>query len=456
VTTATVAPGAGAIAATNDPVDDRGRMPVLLGALCILISILPAFSVAPGPLKSNGSPAKILSVLLFGLAVLGFVAIRRTAATRSVRPGLVIIVLFFFLQLSVYAIGLTTVGSSLVEASKTRALISLVANVGVALYAFARVRTARQRDFVLGCLAIGLAFGCFVGLMQSMTSIDLRYLFEPPGFVQNVESDTTDLAERFGAKRVMGTSQHAIEFSVVSVAAMALTLYFVRHTTRPVVRVGALIAFVIALVAMPASVSRSGVIALAAAVALYVWNVKVRHLVVGIVAAALAVGAYMQMLPSVASALWNTIIHSEEDPSIMSRASDYALVSKTFHAHPIAGLGLGASPPAEYGYLDNQWLQAVVQGGLIGVTAMILLTAGGFFGVAAALRRATNRRERDQAYTLGAIFAATMACSFTFDLFAFEQASRILFLVVALLWCDFSSPLDEPDTAPAGSTQAPD
>jgi hypothetical protein len=374
VTAATVAPGAGAIAATNGPVDGRERKPVLLGALCILISILPAFSVAPGPLKSNGSPAKIVSVLLFGLAVLGFVAARRIAATRSVRPGLVIVVLFFFLQLSVYAIGLTTEGSSLVEASKTRALISLVANVGVALYVFARVRTTRQRDFVLGCLAIGLAFACFVGLMQSLTSVDLRYVFEPPGFVTNVESDTTDLAERYGAKRVMGTSQHAIEFSVVAVA----------------------------------------------------------------------------------SALWNTIIHSEEDPSIMSRASDYALVSKTFYAHPISGLGLGASPPAEYGYLDNQWLQAVVQGGLIGVAAMVLLTAGGFFGIAAALRRATNQRERDQAYTLGAIFAATMACSFTFDLFAFEQASRILFLVVALLWCNFSSPLDEPAAAPAGSTQAPD
>jgi hypothetical protein len=32
-------------------------------------------------------------------------------------------------------------------------------------------------------------------------------------------------------------------------------------------------------------------------------------------------------------------------------------------------------------------------------------------------------------------------CSTTFDLFAFEQASRILFLLIALLWCNFSIPV---------------
>jgi polysaccharide biosynthesis protein PslJ len=232
-------------------------------------------------------------------------------------------------------------------------------------------------------------------------------------------------------------------------------LYFARHATKRYLRWGAGVAFVIALVAMPAAVSRSGVIALAAAVAVYVWNLKVRHLAVGVVAALLAVGAYMQMFPAVATALWDTIIHSEEDPSIMSRTSDYALVSKTFHAHPIFGLGLGASPPTEYGYLDNQWLQAVVQGGLLGIAAMIILAAGGMFGIAAALRNATNRRERDLAYTLGAIFVAILACSLTFDLFAFEQASRVLFLVFALLWCNFTTPLDEAATAPTGSARAP-
>src|SRR3954468_22862026 len=87
-----------------------------------------------GPLKSNGSPAKLIAVLFFGLALLGFLFVRRTGLTRTVRPGVLIILFYFLLQLTVYGVGLTNVDSALVAGSRTRALINLVANVGVALY----------------------------------------------------------------------------------------------------------------------------------------------------------------------------------------------------------------------------------------------------------------------------------------------------------------------------------
>jgi O-antigen ligase len=425
------------------PVDDgpsRERTPWLLGILCVVIPVLPAFSVPAGPLKSNGSPAKLIAIVLFGLAVLGyFVVVRRSTTTRTIRPGVVIILLYVSMQLLIYGVGLTTEGSPLVEASKTRSLINLVANVGVALYVFAHVRSTRQRDFVLACLAIGLAFACFVGLLQALANVDLRFLFEPPGFVRN--TDALDMGERWGAKRIMGTSQHAIEFSVLAVITFVLMLYFARHATKPLARWAAGVACAGALAAMPATVSRTGVIALATALMVFVWSVKIRHLAVGVVVAAVAAGAYMLALPNISTALWNTIVNSEDDPSIIHRTTDYTQVSETFHAHPIFGLGLGASPPTEYGYLDNQWLQAIVQGGIIGVTALMVLTAAGIFGIAAALRVASTRRERDQAYTVGAMVFAIIMCSTTFDLFAFEQASRILFLLIALLWCNFSIPV---------------
>src|SRR3954469_24618946 len=85
-----------------DPAESRERTPWLLGFLCLLIPILPAFVVPAGPLKSNGSPAKLIAVLLFGLAAVGFVFVRRTASTRTLRPGVVIIGLYFLLQLMVY------------------------------------------------------------------------------------------------------------------------------------------------------------------------------------------------------------------------------------------------------------------------------------------------------------------------------------------------------------------
>jgi polysaccharide biosynthesis protein PslJ len=385
--------------------------------------------------------------LFFGLALLGFLFVRRTGLTRTVRPGVLIILFYFLLQLTVYGVGLTNVDSALVAGSRTRALINLVANVGVALYILSRVRSTRQRNIVLGCLAVGLAFACLVGLLQSLTNIDLRFFFQPEGFVAN--TDELEMGERWGATRVMGTSQHAIEFSLLAAITVPLAIYFSRNATKWPVRLAAVLTCGVALAAMPAAISRTGLIALAAALLVYMWKFKLRHLVVGVVVGGLALGAYILAFPDITNALYNTIVNSEQDPSVLSRTADYALVSKTFQAHPIFGLGLGGTPPAQFGYLDNEWLQAIVQGGILSVTALMVLTGGGLFGIAAALRRATTPLERNQAYTLGSMLVAMLVCTFTFDLFNFQQAVRIFFIVFGLLWCNFAVPFH--GTTPIGA-----
>jgi hypothetical protein len=330
----------------------------------------------------------------------------------------------------------------------TRALIGLVATVGVGLYVLARVRTPRQRDVVLGCLAAGLTFACLVGLLQSVTSVDLRFLFQPPGFVLN--TDDLSLADRSGADRATGTSRHPIEFSVLATLTLPLTIYFARHGATRNVRFLSAAACGLAILAMPTAIARTGVISLAAALLILMFSLSVRQLANGVIVGALAVGGYVVAFPHIANALWNTIVHSEEDPSVLGRTEDYAVVSQTFRAHPLYGLGLGGSPPDEYGYLDNQWLQAIVQGGTVGVIAMLLLAGGGIFGIAAALRRATTSRERAQAYTLGSMFVAILVSSFTFDLFAFQQTALLLFVMFGLLWSSFVVSLPGATPTPTG------
>jgi O-antigen ligase len=335
-------------------------------------------------------------------------------------------------------------GDEVVEASKTRWMIIILAYTGVALSVMTRVETERQRSIVLGCLAVGLTFACVVGLLQQ-TAIDLRYFFRPPGFVVNV--DYTGLAERMGSTRVVGTSAHPIEFSVLAAVTVPLTVHFARYAASRQVRWLAMLASVLALLAVPAAVSRTGVIAIAAALLVYMWSFKVHELVLAVVAGAVWVVAFVAAFPGTANAIWDTIVNSEHDDSVTGRIADYAVVSQTFRAHPIFGLGLGASPPTEYHYLDNEWLQAIVQGGSVGVAAIIVLTAGGVFGLSAALRTATTPRERDQAYMIGSAFVAILASSFTFDLLSYQQVSLIFFILFGLLWSKFKIPAHEVSTA---------
>lgn len=428
------------------PGEQRERTPWLLCFLCVLLPSLPAYAIPPGPLKSNGSPAKIIAVMLFGLAVLGFLTVRRTRNHRTVNPGAIVVLLFFLLMTLVYGVGLLQTGDALVEANKTRAIISLVANVGVALFVLARVDTTRRRTMVLGSLTVGLTFACTVGLLQSLVSLDLRFLLMPPGFVANLESEYLALSERMGTVRVLGTSEHAIEFSVLAAVTVPMTIHFARFATKRVVRWAAAAACCVALVSMPAAISRTGVLTLLACLLVYMFAFRVRQLVVAVVAGIVAVVGYAAYFPQTFDALWRTITGSVEDDSILTRTADYAAVSQTLRAHPVFGIGLGGAPPSAYPLLDNEWLRTAVQGGAVGIAAMILLTGGAIFAVAAGLRRASSPRERDQAYMMGAVLVGILVSSTTFDLFHYQQATLTFFIVFGLLWSTYSVPVPEPDT----------
>lgn len=167
------------IASSVTPGETREKIPWLLAFFCLLIPALPSFVVVAGPLKSNGSPARMIAVLFFGLSVLGLILVRRSATTRTLAPGIVIMLLFFLLELTIYGTGLTHVDDALIEAGKTRGLIVIVAYSGVALYVMTRIKTTRDRSILLGCLTIGLIFACVVGLLQT-ANIDIRYLLQPP------------------------------------------------------------------------------------------------------------------------------------------------------------------------------------------------------------------------------------------------------------------------------------
>jgi polysaccharide biosynthesis protein PslJ len=458
--TTTTSPQNGALSTFLEP-EAGERTPWLLAFLCLLIPILPAYVVPPGPLKSNGSPAKIIAIMLFGLAVLGFVLIRRAPSRRAVRPGVVLILVYFLISLMVYAVGLSHSDGALVEANKTRAILNLLASVGVALYVMTRVKTASQCSILLGCLAIGLTFNCVVGLLQHSTHIDLHLLFRPPGFILNEPSYSTGavvatsptgggvttiqasgglptLTERFGVNRAYGTSGHPIEFSVLAAVTVPVNLHFARYAADRQVRLFAALATGVALLAMPAAVSRSGVIALAAALLVYMWAFTLRQLSVAVVTGAGALLVGFGASPGTAQALWQTIVTSATDSSVLERVGDYTKVSRTFHEHPVFGLGLGGTLPQVYGLLDNEWLQALVQGGIVGLVAMLVLASGGIFGVAAALRGATTPKERDQAYAMGAMLIGILASSYTFDLFSYQQAALLFFILFGLLWSNFN------------------
>ena len=422
----------------------RERTPWLLAFLCLLIPILPSYSVPPGPLKSNGSPAKLIAIIAFGLAVLGFVLIRRTASTCTVRPGVVLILVYFLMVLAVYGVGLSHRDSALVEASKTRALIGRgrECRCGALCHDASRNRTAalypsrvpRDRAYVQLC-------GRFVAEFRAHRpafAISAAGFRNQPPQIKGAASAGV-LSERFGAKRAFGTSGHAIEFSVLAAVTVPLTIHFARYAANRRVRVLAALACGLALLAMPAgSFEKWCYCARRSLPGLYVVLQTARtqrcrggrrHRASrrnprcsGHRSSALANDHPIRRRTK---ASWNgsRTIPRCHRPSTIIRCLASALA------------GHYRSSTASSTMNGCRRLYRAVPSALV---AMIVLASGGIFGLAAALRGATSPRERDQAYAMGAMLIGILASSYTFDLFSFQQATLVFFILFGLLWSNFT------------------
>lgn len=425
--------------AVNSETEQRG--PRLLAFFCVAIFLVPSYLVLPGPLRSNGSLARILAATFLVLVVLGFV-LGRQATRRVVWPGAFILIAYFAIWLLLFGVGSTYLGSYRTELAKSRSLLPIAVYAGTALYAMTRVER-RNYSFLFKCLALGSLTSCVIGILQVWLSMDLRLIFQPPGFVVNVTVDGTDaapsLVDRYGEKRAFGTSQHAIEYSVLAAVTIPLTLHLGKQAKSRGFRLLALLGSLVALAAMISGISRSGVVALTAAFLVYVWAVSLRQLLAGVLVGALGLAIVLVAFPKSATALWRVLTEtsltdSQGEGSVLTRVQDYARIAESFRAHRLFGLGPGGGGIEQFGYLDNQWLQAVVQGGIFGVIAMVILTLGGLFGFGLALRRVSSPLERDQVFVMGSMYVGILASSVTFDLFSFPQVSLLFFLLFGMMW----------------------
>jgi O-antigen ligase len=127
--------------------------------------------------------------------------------------------------------------------------------------------------------------------------------------------------------------------------------------------------------AIPLSVSRTGVAALAAALLVMVpaWNWRMRYNLLAAGGAMLAVMFVVK--PGLLGTVANMFTQANQDPSVSGRTQDYEIVGRLFAERPWFGLGPSTLVPELYQrlVLDNQWLYTLVTLGFVGVVALAAL-----------------------------------------------------------------------------------
>jgi O-antigen ligase len=307
----------------------------------------------------------------------------------------------------------------------------------VAILALGIAATADRRrcDALLVAIIVGASFSALIAVAQFVSYFDVAQAMHVPG----LEVRAGGAGVRGTFQRVMGSAGHPIELAVISGSLVPLAMHLLRFATTPLRRYGAALATALLLVATPVSVSRSGVAALAVAVVVYAVVLTNRQRVTLLVLAVAGATLFRALVPGLLGALRSLFTGAAQDDSVSGRTADYAVIDDFFQQTPLLGRGLGTFRPEDYFFVDNQYLLALVEGGVVLLAATVVWFLLAMASARGAARRARTDEDRSRAQAVLAAITAIGVSGALFDLFSFEQATVLVFLlcgVAGALWRD--------------------
>jgi hypothetical protein len=413
----------------------------VLTLVVVLLFLLPQDYVLVGPLKSAGNPA-----LLVGLLALAFWCAGRILSLIQVTEGHPIrwvLLLYAIAALAAFAAAMTNSTLSVAESAGTaRALFPVAAALGIGLLAVdglesrERVMTVLQRLVWVGGVA------AFIGILEfAIHGFSYREAMHLPGL-----TTTTELIDetRSGFDRIHGAASHPIEYAVTLGAMAPLALHFAMHAKTPAQRQLNALAFLVICVVIPMTVARSGVVAVAVGLAFYAVHLSNRAKLNLAVLGVIALGLYRAMVPGLLGTLKSLLLIGEEDPSIAGRTEDYAKIPGLIAGFEAFGRGLGTFQPTAYFYLDNQYIGSLLEGGILGLTVLIITYVVGYCVARGVRHRSSDQNMRGLGQALAASIAAFAISAATFDELSFRQAAFTLFLLLGCAGALWSMVRDNP------------
>ena len=314
-----------------------------------------------------------------------------------------------------------------------RWVMQLVAWTGVAIVAAESIDSLDDFRAVLRALAWGGAICGTVAALQFWVNLDLAvYLRWIPGFSLN--SENTAISSRFAQNRVAGTAIHPIELGVVMATLLPLAVVSALHdpTQR---RSLAWLRVVLIGVAIPVSVSRSAILAMAVSMLLLICSMVPRRRVLALMVVPVALVGIFMSAPGLIGTLRDFFFLGSRDSSIAVREQDVPMVEHFVRQAPWFGRGGGTYlPTTQVAILDNQYYRMFIELGLVGT---VLVTAGYLVAppllAFAARKRCTSEASRLLGAALGGSAAVAVLVTFTFDSLGFPMYAGLQALIVGMI-----------------------
>jgi O-antigen ligase len=316
--------------------------------------------------------------------------------------------------------------------SADRELIKLAVITGVALVGAEWLNSLSDVHRVLRVLCWGGAVCGLIAAAQYWIGYDLaQYLRTLPGFTQN--HDNPAIVGRAALHRATGTAITPIELGVVAGMLLPVAIYLGMYDRdrRPLKRWAP-----VGLIAIgdATSVSRSGVLSVAVALGVFVVLMPPVPRVAALCAVPFAVTGAFMSAHGLIGTLASFFSAGQSDTSIQYRTHDYPLAQQLWQGSPWFGHGPGTYLPANpLNIFDNQYLDAAVQLGLVGVLALIVFLVVPAIVALTARRWSRTPELRLLCAALAGAALATPVSSVTFDSMAFPMFVNVYALMIGLI-----------------------
>jgi O-antigen ligase len=398
-----------------------------LGFTVFLMTMIPARLIVPG-MTDLGRPALIIGFLLFFWWLVAHFSPRLAmTGPQPIRWAF----FGYFISLTVsYAAGYMRGLTSMEAGGADRAMLFLCVLGGVMLTAADGIpnwlRLRGLLKVLVGCSAIVAA----IALVQYTTRIDLTNYMVPPGL--QAKGWTPAFEERGAGVRVASTTTHYIELAAFLATCLPFALHFAMFSQRPGRRKLAILATLLLLGGIAATISRTGILALVVAVValipVWTWRMRYNLLAAGLVVLA-AAGA---VNPGLVRTLFHLFDDPADNPAFTVRQARYPLAFHYIAERPWLGRGTGTWIAPQYQIMDNQWLDTLLANGIVGAVAMLALHGTGIVLAALAWRRATRTEDRHLCAALLSTQVVGLLVAGTFDSMSFLTYATTLALTLGL------------------------
>lgn len=324
------------------------------------------------------------------------------------------------------------------ETAATNSLLAVVREswlLGLVLFILVVVRSRAGLENLMRGIVVGATLSGVVGLLAVYLNLDLSSLISVPGLSDQGSLLTSDL-QRAGSVRPQGMAGHPLELSAVLTVAFPLAVALTAAERRRG-HTGVLwaLASLVLLIAALSTISRSAVIAAVVALVVMAWSWPVRRVAALVGAAIVAVFIAMALGVSVVTRIADVLTGGSQDASLASRSNglDYAFAAMPDHLW--FGQGIGTYDVQKQPVLDNYYLGRAVEGGLLGLLALVVLLLGIVLVAVAARRRFADLGDDSTSELVNGIvgsITALIVIGLILDVPAFQQISTLQFLLVAL------------------------